>query len=292
MSWRIVVINSRARLETKMGYLVVRGTETTRILIDEISVLLIEDIGCIVSSALLETLLEHKVNVLLCNHKHNPAMQVLPLHGSYDTSAKIYSQIKWSDEIKGLVWAEIVRDKIRKQSGVLRRHIEDDSWKNVLHYASEVEIRDASNREAHAAKVYFNALLGHSFSRHEPSYVNDALNYGYAILLSVVSRCIVSNGYLTQLGIFHHSVFNSFNLSSDLMEPFRPLVDEKVLSLPIGEELSHESKMIIINLLNDIVMIKGKKTTVVAALEIYVKSVLDSLESGNSQMISFYETET
>ena len=291
MSWRVVVINSRARLETKMGYLIVRGTETKRVLIDEISVLLIEDAGCIVSSALLETLTEHKVVTILCDHKHNPAMQVLSLYGSYDTSARIYSQMKWSNEIKGLVWAEIVRDKIRKQSYVLHRHIDGEAWMNVLEYASDVEPCDATNREAHAAKVYFNALLGHSFSRHEPSYINDALNYGYSIILSVVNRCVVANGYLTQVGIFHHSVFNQFNLSSDLMEPFRPLVDEKVLSLPIGEELSHESKMIILSLLNDTVIVRGKRTTVIATIEIYVKSVLDALESGNPQMISFYETE-
>ena len=290
MSWRVVVISSRARLETKLGYLVVRGTETKRILLDEISVLLIENTGCVLSLSLLDALMERKIAVIVCDSKHNPGAQVLPFYGSYNNSGRIYSQLQWKQEAKDRVWAAIVKDKIYKQSLVLKKYIRGPDWERVFSYMDDIQPGDSTNREAHAAKVYFNALLGHEFSRKESSAINAALDYGYTIILSSVSRCIVANGFMTQLGIFHHNIFNQFNLSSDIMEPFRPLVDEKVLSLPMEETLTTENKLAIVNMLNDIVSIRGRQTIVLLAIDVYVKSVLDALETGNPELIAFYET--
>ena len=87
-------------------------------------------------------------------------------------------------------------------------------------YLEEITYGDATNREGHAAKVYFNALFGKDFTRTDDLLINTALNYGYSILLSAFNREIVLNGYLTQLGLFHDNMFNRFNLASDLMEPF------------------------------------------------------------------------
>ena len=290
MSWRVVVISSRVKLELKLGYMVVRGTETKRILLDEISVLVIENTGCVISVPLLCELWERKTAVILCDQRHNPAAQILPLYGSYDSSLCVRNQIGWSQEIKDLIWAEIVKDKIRKQAGVLGRHKSETEGNRLLLYAADVLPGDVSNREAHAAKVYFNSILGGIVSRNEPSMINSALDYGYSIILSAVNREVIANGYLTQFGIFHHSVFNQFNLSSDLMEPFRPLVDERVLALPLDDELTHEHKVQIISILNDIVMIKGKRTTVLSAIGIYVKSIFDAIEAKDPQLIAFYET--
>lgn len=289
MSWRVVVISSRAKLELKLGYLVIRSTETKRILLDEISVLLIENTGCVVSSALLCELQERKVCVIFCDFKHNPLSQLIPLHGSYDSSERIRIQLNWKQETKDLVWKAIIEDKIRKQAGVIHRHNPGNDWERILGYSEGVAPGDATNREAHAAKVYFNALLGCGFSRNTPSELNSALDYGYTIVLSAFNRAVAACGYMAQVGIFHHNVFNPFNLSSDLMEPFRPLVDEKVLSLPIDEPLGSESKMEIVRLLNDEVTIKGQNTTVLGAIGIYAKSIFDALESGNPELVCTYE---
>ena len=115
-------------------------------------------------------------------------------------------------------------EKIRKQEEHLRywRRPEADMLNG---YINEIEFDDVTNREGHAAKVYFNALFGMDFTRTAENSLNAALNYGYALLLSTFNRCVVANGYLTQLGLFHDNMFNPFNLSSDLMEPYRPLVD-------------------------------------------------------------------
>ena len=119
---------------------------------------------------------------------------------------------------------------------------------------------------------------------------NAALNYGYAIILSAFTREITANGYITQLGLFHDNMFNQFNLASDLMEPFRVLVDKKVAAMKL-EEFTHQEKMEIVNLLNQEVRIDGKIQYVNNAVKIYCKSVFDALNDNDSSLIRFYSFE-
>ena len=147
-----------------------------------------------------------------------------------------------------------------------------------------------TNREGHAAKVYFNALFGLDFTRTADNNINAALNYGYSIILSAFNREVVSNGYFTQLGLFHDNMFNQFNLSSDLMEPFRPLIDKTVLSMPLLE-FEHPEKMQLVNILNREVVIDGKVQYVNNAIKIYCKSIFDALNEDDSSLIRFYRSE-
>lgn len=291
MGWRVVVVSSRAKIELKLGYLVIRTNDATkRILIDEISVLLIENTGCTITVSLLEALWKKKIAVLFCDAERYPGAYLLPCYGGYDSSAKIMTQVQWTEEIKHDVWATIVKDKIRKQAAVLEQLGIEES-KKVLSYADDVESGDSSNREGHAAKVYFNALMGHSFSRADDTVINAELNYGYALILSAVCREIVSTGRMTQLGINHHNPFNKYNLGCDLMEPFRPLVDMKVLMLPYSTEFTKEQKLLLVDLLNDTVKIRSSRTTVLNSISIYVRSVLSALDSGDVAEIVTYSYE-
>ena len=149
---------------------------------------------------------------------------------------------------------------------------------------------DATNREGHAAKVYFNALFGLNFTRTSDNFVNAALNYGYSIILLTFTREIVANGYITQLGLFHDNMFNQFNLASDLMEPFRILVDQKVVGWCI-HQFEHDEKMQMVNILNQEIKIDGKIQYVNNAIKIYCKSVFDALNENDSSMIRFYKLE-
>lgn len=290
MSWRTVVVSSRSKLELKNGYLVIRSDTVKRVHLDEISVLVIENTGSAVTAALLEALWENKTVVIFCDHKRNPGAQLLPYYNSFDCSARVNTQIQWTQDVKDLVWTEIIKEKIRKQA----QAIEKLNLKNsdlLYSYIDEIETGDSTNREGHAAKVYFNSLFGSSFSRSDDCFTNSALNYGYGLLLSLVNREIVANGYLTQLGLFHKNVFNQFNLSSDLMEPFRPLFDLIVYSMPKGTDLEHEDKLFLLNTLNERVQIGKAKQTVINAVGIYVKSILDALDNNNLSLIKFYEYE-
>lgn len=291
MSWRVVTISSRAKLELKMNYLVVRGEESTkRIFIDEISVLIIENTGCALTASLLEVLCKKKVNIIFCDSKRNPSAQLLPLYCKFESNAQFYSQLKWDEETKNTVWVEIVRLKIQKQADNIRK-INPEVTEKLLSYCKDIEPKDETNREGPAAKVYFNALFYSGFSRSEDCFENSALNYGYAILLSCINRQIVANGYSTQLGIFHCNTFNQFNLGCDLMEPFRPIVDNIVTKLPREEELSQEAKHTLINFVNESVLIDGQRTTVLNAIQIYVKSVLDALDEKDISLIKSYSYE-
>ncbi len=290
MSWRTVVVSSRSKLELKNGYLVIRSDTVKRVHLDEISVLVIENTGSAVTAALLEALWENKTVVIFCDHKRNPGAQLLPYYNSFDCSARVNTQIQWTQDVKDLVWTEIIKEKIRKQA----QAIEKLNLKNsdlLYSYIDEIETGDSTNREGHAAKVYFNSLFGSSFSRSDDCFTNSALNYGYGLLLSLVNREIVANGYLTQLGLFHKNVFNQFNLSSDLMEPFRPLFDLIVYSMPKGTDLEHEDKLFLLNTLNERVQIGKAKQTVINAVGIYVKSILDALDNNDLSLIKFYEYE-
>ena len=119
MSWRTVIISTQSKLDYQMGYLVVRGESTHRILIEEMAVLLIENPAVSLTGCLLEVLIENKVKVIICDSKRNPTAELLPYHGSHDSTAKIRSQIAWSKDVKNLVWKEIVAEKIRKQQQLL-----------------------------------------------------------------------------------------------------------------------------------------------------------------------------
>ena len=165
-----------------------------------------------------------------------------------------------------------------------------ENYKTLYDYAGDWILFDESNREGHAAKVYFNSLFGKSFTREDQNDINYSLNYGYAILLSQFNKEIISQGYLTQIGIKHHNVYNSFNLSSDLMEPFRPLID-KIVKENYNEKFDGGMKVKLIDVLNHKVRIKGKDQYVSNAIGIYVKSVFNAIDKKDVDLISFFEYE-
>ena len=289
MSWRTVVVSSSAKLDYQLGYLVVRKDTTVKIHISEISLLMIESTAVSLTAALLNELTKKKIKVIFCDEKRNPSSELVSYYGSHDTSAKVREQIQWSEQKKAVIWTEIVTEKIRKQAAVLREYGRDEA--NLLEqYIGEMEYGDATNREGHAAKVYFNALFGMSFTRTQENSINAALNYGYGVVLSMFNREIIMNGYLTQLGLFHNNMFNPFNLGSDLMEPFRILVDRQAKKY-LPEKFEPEEKRVMLQILRQEVLIGGRKEYVNNAIKIYCKSVFDALSANDVSLVKFYQYE-
>ena len=288
MSWRTVVISSRCKLDTKMGYMVVRSEEVRRIFLDEIAVVIIENPAVAMTGCLLSELMERKIKVIFCDSRHTPQGELVPYYGSHDSSRKLRTQIAWDGTTKGAVWSHIIAQKIGQQTRFLSELGFLREAGLLESYIGQIEFQDATNREGHAAKVYFNAVFGMDFSRRSDHPLNAALNYGYTILLSAFNREIAACGYATQLGLHHDNVFNQFNLSSDLMEPFRILVDRTVFRHDM-QELNTESKRKLTNVLNEQVLIGGTKQTVLAAIGIYVRSVFEALSEGDPVRIKSYE---
>lgn len=288
MSWRMVVISSRCKLDTKMGYMVVRSDEVNRIFLDEIAVVIIENPAVAMTGCLLSELMERKIKVIFCDRRHTPQGELTPYYGSHDSSRKLRTQIAWDDTVKGVVWGHIIAQKIGQQARFLAELGFQREAVILEEYISQIEFQDASNREGHAAKVYFNAVFGMDFSRRSDHPLNAALNYGYTILLSAFNREIAACGYATQLGLHHDNVFNQFNLSSDLMEPFRILVDRVVYQHDM-QELGTEAKRKLANVLNEQITIGGTRQTVMAGIGIYVRSVFDALLEKDPTRMKYYE---
>ena len=289
MSWRTIVISKRAKLDLQLGYMVVRGDEVTKIVLSEIGTLLIESTAVSLTTGLLAELAKRKVKVIFCDEKRNPSSEIVSYYGSHDTSNKVRKQIAWKQKTKEAVWTEIVSEKIRKQKELLTLQRKDEA-ELLGQYLTEITWNDGTNREGHAAKVYFNALFGMDFTRTEDNYINAGLNYGYSIILSAFTREIVANGYITQLGLFHDNMFNQFNLASDLMEPFRVLIDQQVIQM-MPTKLEKEEKMQLVNILNQEVQIDGKIQYVNNAIKIYCRSVFDALNEDDSALLRFYRIE-
>lgn len=289
MSWRILVISTVSKIDLQLGYLVVRNEKITKVHLSEIHTLIVESTAVSLTAALLNELIKRKIKVIFCDEKRNPSSELLPYYGSHDTSSKIRSQLKWRKDFMRELWQEIVKEKIRNQKENLKK-FKRPNVDLLESYIKQVEINDISNREGHAAKVYFNSLYGMNFSRSLDISVNHALNYGYSLILSSFNKEIVANGYLTTIGIFHDNMFNQFNLSCDLMEPFRPFVDRFIYEMEV-DKFEKEEKLEILTVLNKEVMIDGKQQHITNAIKIFCKSVFDSLNEMDISLIRFPKDE-
>lgn len=287
MSWRTVIVSNKCKLSYKNNYLIIRNEEVQMIHLSEVNIVVIDSTQVSITSYLISEFSKRKIKVIFCDELRNPTAELMPYYGAHNTSKKVLEQIKWKDDIKSKVWKEIVKQKIYQQYTVLElsKRIKDE---RLLQYIEEVKDGDVTNREGHAAKVYFNSLFGNEFSRSLECDTNSALDYGYSILLSTFNKEIVSKGYITQLGINHKNEFNFFNLSCDLMEPFRPIVDAVVYS-SIGQPFDKSYKYKLINVLNFKVKIDGKEQFVSNAIPIYVKSIIDAIEQEKPEKILNYE---
>ena len=287
MGWRTVIINKNCKLSYKNDYLIIRSEDLKMIHLSEINTIIIENGMASITSYLINELSNKKIKLIICDEKHNPSCEMMPYYGSYNTSKKVINQINWSQERKDIAWQQIIIYKIHNQA-MLLKNLNIEGYEKLLEYEKQVEVADKTNREGHAAKVYFNLLYGMEFYRSEPDNTNISLDYGYTILLSLMNREIVSKGYITQIGINHKNEFNQFNLSCDLMEIFRPMVDEIVYKnreFVFDKEYKHK----LIDVCNREVYIQNKKQYLSNAIQIFISSVFDFLENNKESEILNYE---
>lgn len=284
MSWRTVVIRNRAKLSYKGGNMIVRGENLSMIHLGEIHTLMIDTLDVSITSYLISELIKAKVKIVFCDEKHNPESEVHGLHANHISSLRIKEQMNWKDEIKKEVWTKVLRQKISNQRDLLKMEKKKEESKLDL-YLEQLEIGDVTNREGLAAKVFFEHYYNEFYGRENDDSLNIALNYGYTILLSAFNKEIVSLGLLTQIGIQHHNEFNHYNLSCDLMEPFRCVV-EKYVKENEGREFNQEYKLDLINILNHKIYINQEEQFVSHAINLYTHSVYKALTHGDSSLLT------
>lgn len=291
MTWRTVVISKRSKLFFKMGHMVIRDFENkiTKIYLKDISHVILTTTEISITVALMNEFQKQKIKLIISDEKGNPSAELTPLYNSFNSTEKIKAQIKWKKTTKQSLWQLIIKEKIKKQMYYLKTKGLDE-YKLLESYIDQVKLNDKTNREAHAAKVYFNALFGKNFSRNDNSSLNACLNYGYAIILSTINRTLVSMGYLTQLGIFHDNMFNQFNLSSDIIEVWRILIDMEVCNMDYNVFDSCK-KIDLISTLNQKIKFDGKTYFVNQAIYLYCKSIIDALNENDISLVRFPEYE-
>ncbi|MCD7797681.1 MAG: type II CRISPR-associated endonuclease Cas1 [Clostridiales bacterium] len=223
--------------------------------------------------------------MIFCDSKRNPSCELTPYYGSHDCSRKLRNQIEWNPDSKQAVWTAIVAEKIKNQA-LLLKYFQLERYTLLENYIEELEFNDKSNREGHAAKVYFNALFGKSFARSNDNPINALLNYGYSLILSAFNREVVCGGYLTQLGLFHDNMFNQYNLSCDLMEPFHPIVDCRVKKMS-PSKFDKQEKVQLINLLSTEILVDNRANTLLNTIKIYSKSVFNAIEDCDISLLKF-----
>lgn len=285
MGWRTVIVSKNCKLSYKNDYLIIRSEDLQMIHLSEIETIIVENSMVSITSYLINELAMKKIKIIFCDEKHNPSCEMMPYYGAFNTSKKILNQAKWKKDIKQKAWQQIVKNKIHNQA-MLLKNLEINGYEKLLEFEKQVELDDKTNREGHAAKVYFNLLFGMDFSRDKEDNTNTALDYGYSIILSLLNREIVSKGYITPLGINHKSEFNQFNLSCDLMEIFRPLVDEIVYK---NREFAFDRKFKykLIDIYNRQVTIKNKEQYLSNAVPIFITNVFNFLEDKESKIINY-----
>jgi CRISPR-associated protein Cas1 len=198
-------------------------------------------------------------------------------------------QIEKDNEYYGKLWKKVVEVKIQNQAkAYLRLKNDQEGAKRIAEFALGIIDSDKSNREAHAAKVYFNLLMGTSFSRgNEDILLNSGLDYGYAVLRGYIARVCVAYGLNTQIGIHHKSEYNRFNLVDDLMEPLRPIVDIVAYeSMKNDKYFTPEHRRKLVNILNLKIRYRNKKMYVCNMIENYVEQYA-SLIMGRTEDIVF-----
>lgn len=225
-------------------------SETTTVPIEDVGAVILEHQQTSVTLPLMNALCDANVQIVLCNNKGMPNAMLQNISNNNLQGEILRNQIECGEVLKKQLWKQIVEAKILNQAALLEKN---GIAVNVLKpYYSNVKSGDSDNREGVAARIYFQKLFGMNFIRDRKlSGINALLNYGYSILRAAVARALVSSGLFPALGIFHHNRSNAFPLADDIMEPFRPFVDEVVYNLTmIGKlELTTEVKRELINVL-------------------------------------------
>ena len=288
MAFRNVIIVSRCKLDYSLNYLVIhKGIDVKKILLDEIRVICLNTTQVSITTALISECLKKKIKIILSDEKHNPVGEITPYYNNYYAYRKLKEQINFSDDVKDYLWQQLIKNKIYNQYLNLKEASLEEC--NILaKYIDEVTLGDNLNREGIAAKVYFKSLFGPGFNRDLVCPENIFLDYGYSIILSSINRLVKMYGYYTEIGIHHIGESNSFNLSCDLMEPLRPLVDRYVINGYVNLDNYKEEYVKMLELK---VKYDNKITFLDNALEEYVEDILAYLKTEDKTKIKFIEYE-
>ena len=277
MSWKIIEIENAEKINLFLDNIVIRENENKIIIpISDIDVLLLNNYKLNVTIQLLNALSMNNTLVIVCDKNYLPQSYILPIIGNWNTLKVINSQLNWNYEFKSRTWKTIVKHKILNQISLIKKVSSSKNYEQLLNMLNDLKDYDISNREGHASKVYWHTLFGLKFIRHNDDYNNQLLNYGYTILRGYFTRSIIKKGLDPRISIFHKSYHNYFALASDLMEPFRVLIDYEVFQIMKNcKKDFYTHKEILIKTFNKKIFVDNKKQFINNAIDLYVDAIVN-----------------
>lgn len=262
--------------------------------IEDLGVVILDHKQITVTQALLSALLANNCAVITCDDRRLPTGLMLPLESNILQEQRYSEQLDASVPLRKQMWQQTVSQKIANQTAVLQEYTEAETG-NMMQWSKSVKSGDSENLEARAAAYYWKNVFpdNPSFVRdREGSYPNNFLNYGYAIVRAVVARALVATGLLPTLGIHHHNRYNAYCLADDVMEPYRPYVDKKVLEImaafPGETELSKAIKAEILQIPTMEVRINGVRSPLMVAVSTTAAS-LQKCYAGQAKKLIYPE---
>ena len=260
--------------------------------IEDIGVVVLDNKRITITTGVMEALLENNAAVITCDSRSMPTGLMLPLYGNTLQSERFRDQIDASQPLRKQLWQQTVRQKISNQETVLRKYTQTET-RCMKVWADEVRSGDVDNHEARAAAYYWKNIFPDipNFVRgREGEPPNNLLNYGYAILRAVIARSLVSSGLLPTLGIHHHNRYNAYCLADDIIEPYRPYVDELVVKIMNQnynyKELSKEIKAQLLSIPVLDVTIDGKRSPLMIAASQTTASLARCFK-GEARVVSY-----
>lgn len=265
-----ILIESRSSITTKNLQLVIESEiRQSTIPIEDIGILVLDNPEIYISLPAMNLLIENNSSVIVCTKNHLPNGMFLNLNSHHIQQEIFRNQINASLPLKKILWQQTIVEKIKNQGQMLQKVT---GKKNHFEYlASKVLSGDTTNMEGVAAQQYWKDFFEIDFKRERfGDYPNNFLNYGYAILRAATARALSGSGLLCTLGIHHKSKYNAFALADDIMEPFRPLVDQKVIEIMQNfeeQELNTQIKSELLQVLTATVYFKEEKSPLMVALQ-------------------------
>ncbi|MEX0998054.1 MAG: type II CRISPR-associated endonuclease Cas1 [Flavobacteriaceae bacterium] len=286
---RTLFFGNKASINTRLEQLVIKTEEReTTIPIEDVGFVVIEHPETYISITSLSKLTDNNVAVIFCDQKHMPSSMLLNLNSHHLQQEIFKNQINASAPLKKQLWQQTVKTKIKHQADLLKKQKRD--YKVLEFHESKVLSGDTDNREGAAAAHYWKNIFDFQFRRERfGDYPNTFLNYGYIILRAAVARALCGSGLLCTLGINHHNKYNAFCLADDVMEPFRPLVDAKVIHIMENyddHDLTTEIKAELLSVLTETVYFEDTKSPLMVGLS-RTASSLQQCFTGSGRKINY-----
>lgn len=297
MPYRNIFVANDTVLKLRNRQLVADNGEIFTFPIEDIRCIVIDNEKSVLSAQLIAFLAAYNVCLLVCDRRHMPAAQLVPVGAYCRVQKRIQLQITQSKPKCKRLWQKIVVQKIENQARCLEL-AEKPGAEKLRAFAAGVQSGDPTNREGCAARVYFPLLFGKAFTRDSELEINAALNYGYAVLRAFLAKTLVAYGLEPALGLHHQNQLNAFNLADDLLEPFRPAVDlftaNELSDLEDGFGTAQKARLV--QLLNCAVTVNGERCSLAHAAELLVQSLIAAFETDKPNLrlpeigeISFFD---